>query len=865
MSFGVFIQPNPVWAFLDQAALPAAGGFIYTYESSDHQTPKATYQNNDLNALVPWSNPITLDATGKQADEATDICYPIFWADDAPYYIEITDSDNNIIFQGDGFPWNGSNEPVISEIDIENYFINAQLYFDNAEVIDTDGDRGFNDLPASELSIAPDNWFFIKNNTSATDTITIVDFSAGQTEVLNNPKAYFIYNCTVPGTSETQKKYYYKFGSVRQFANETINIQFYARSTLSSQLSVTYTQYFGTGGSPSATNTQPITTQSLTGNWVIYQVSVEIDDLTSKNIGTNGDDYLSIDFNMPFNSVANVQLSNMCLRFGDTFIDIQEESVNITSEEIKASSLPLPRSVNWDDGNYELMMISGVQTWVACAGRGCEWYTNAAPSYALLQNGLPYYSSQYYNLANYLYQSSSLSLPFSYGPQGFTVSIATATLTITCVTNGAVTSGSAGTSGFSFTQTSNGSGSTPGIVTLVVNAASTILPGEYFLINSPSTSYFVYFSQNNETKNPQATTPALSGKTAIKVSYTGSETDAQLAALILIQLEIAHFRVPDQRGLTSRMPDFGATAVFPVASQLKIRSLGNDSGVTFAIVGLDVNGAASSENLTGANVGTATSVNTYSAITSVTPNINTASFVAMGDSTLTQGISQFQLGFASVPTPLNGNYGRDPDYYTQSGFWAYYPIYLNQVTPGVTPADDQTGDYIAIVSVGNDSGINFVIRGYTDNGAYAVETIAGTNAGTVPSANLYSIVISITPTGNTASTVTAKFFNHGIADGICLSQSGTTNTALNINGAYAAYPANARTSLYAGGAKGDNVGSLQIDSIRAHEHSFPESGGAGIKGFSSAASDGFSTFSTQPNYGNETRIKNIYVNKIIYF
>jgi hypothetical protein len=58
---------------------------------------------------------------------------------------------------------------------------------------------------------------------------------------------------------------------------------------------------------------------------------------------------------------------------------------------------------------------------------------------------------------------------------------------------------------------------------------------------------------------------------------------------------------------------------------LSITSATNISGITFTIVGLDVNGSAQSETILGPNASTITSALAYSSVTSVTPNSNAGS------------------------------------------------------------------------------------------------------------------------------------------------------------------------------------------------------------------------------------------------
>ena len=78
--------------------------------------------------------------------------------------------------------------------------------------------------------------------------------------------------------------------------------------------------------------------------------------------------------------------------------------------------------------------------------------------------------------------------------------------------------------------------------------------------------------------------------------------------------------------------------------QIVIASVGNDSGITFTITGTSSTGAPVTEVLTGANVGTATSANTYYTITSIVPSGNTASTITAG----TNGVA----GSVPLPVPL---------------------------------------------------------------------------------------------------------------------------------------------------------------------------------------------------------------------
>tara|TARA_R100001369_G_scaffold88763_1_gene125729 strand:+ start:79 stop:669 length:591 start_codon:yes stop_codon:yes gene_type:complete len=64
--------------------------------------------------------------------------------------------------------------------------------------------------------------------------------------------------------------------------------------------------------------------------------------------------------------------------------------------------------------------------------------------------------------------------------------------------------------------------------------------------------------------------------------------------------------------------------------KITITSAGNDSGITFTVVGLNESGTAVTETVTGINAGVATSANYYSSVTSITAVGDPAGNVSAG-------------------------------------------------------------------------------------------------------------------------------------------------------------------------------------------------------------------------------------------
>jgi hypothetical protein len=78
-------------------------------------------------------------------------------------------------------------------------------------------------------------------------------------------------------------------------------------------------------------------------------------------------------------------------------------------------------------------------------------------------------------------------------------------------------------------------------------------------------------------------------------------------------------------------------------------------------------------------------------------------------------------------------------------------LLLNGSTAGVLDTERR----VLITSAGNDSSITFAISGLTDSGEPVGETLTGGNGAAVASVLDYKTVLSIIPSGNTASTVEA--------------------------------------------------------------------------------------------------------------
>ena len=111
------------------------------------------------------------------------------------------------------------------------------------------------------------------------------------------------------------------------------------------------------------------------------------------------------------------------------------------------------------------------------------------------------------------------------GDKRFTVALTLAgQITTTNKDNGNVTDAAAGTTGFTVTVTQQGTVSLPEITTIDVTAP---VAGQYFLISSTTTDYYVWFTLDNV-----GTDPAVGGRTGIKVAVVSGQSSTTFARII---------------------------------------------------------------------------------------------------------------------------------------------------------------------------------------------------------------------------------------------------------------------------------------------------------------------------------------------
>jgi len=332
----------PRWAFTNQFGILNAGGKLHFYRSVAKDQNKTVY--HDENGIVPYTDPITLDAVGSVG--------LIYFNDDEPYYITLYDStDTQLIWDVDNYSpaGGGGGGGGLTEIDYTNFVINGQFRFFNKLIFDS--------LLASELEIAA-YWYFDKSNLTATDTLRFLTFPLGVTAPPFSPTYYLRYNCTNVPTGETYKDIYIKIKDVNVFQDQQITISIEQQGTNPAQLiEFRYRQHFGTGGTPSADVEGAIAAHNVNASWGKISSTTTLPSIGGKTLGTNSDDYLGLIIRLPLDVTTQVDITNFQVNIGDKVLDYEFQTYDKAHNEARSILLPYD---NYISGLYTTRHIDHI-------------------------------------------------------------------------------------------------------------------------------------------------------------------------------------------------------------------------------------------------------------------------------------------------------------------------------------------------------------------------------------------------------------------------------------------------------------------------------------------------------------------------
>ncbi|MCU1750432.1 carbohydrate-binding protein CenC [Pseudomonas sp. 6D_7.1_Bac1] len=140
------------------------------------------------------------------------------------------------------------------------------------------------------------------------------NFALGQTEVPDEPQFFLRWQQVTAGAGSTTHTISQAIESVRTLADKAATVTFWAKADTTRQVTVSFGQYFGVGGSAYASGT--IGTFQFKSSWAKYSATFQVPSVAGKSVGTAGGDYLRLTFELPLNVMQTIDLAHVQLEEG---------------------------------------------------------------------------------------------------------------------------------------------------------------------------------------------------------------------------------------------------------------------------------------------------------------------------------------------------------------------------------------------------------------------------------------------------------------------------------------------------------------------------------------------------------------------
>lgn len=138
-----------------------------------------------------------------------------------------------------------------------------------------------------------DRWAHLFSGGAATQSRQ--SFSIGDTLGTSNPTYFMRQSVTGQSAAGNYANVTQRIEGVATYAGQTITVLGWARrSSGTGNMSIDTFQYFGTGGSPSATTSQTAQVVTLSGSWSPFAATFSLPTVSGKTLGTNLNDFLGI-------------------------------------------------------------------------------------------------------------------------------------------------------------------------------------------------------------------------------------------------------------------------------------------------------------------------------------------------------------------------------------------------------------------------------------------------------------------------------------------------------------------------------------------------------------------------------------------
>jgi hypothetical protein len=325
---------------VDKLGIPMADGTVTCYQDNSRTTLKNWYYQSGTPGnytYVTLPNPLTLSAAGTICDingvDTIPFYYPYSELDESvsqPYFIVIQNQAATYQITRANFPFitqsgsgNSSGTTLNNLITNNAFWRNIQPNYVNITPF-----TSVNLSSVISLTVAPSQHdgfsmpdvLFVKNNTSATDSLTFTPFPLSNSQVVANtttPETYINHSCSGAGSSETSKYYQFPIAlHVNNLANTPFTFTLQAQNiggTSAGQnvISVNLLQFTGTGTtSPAVTLVGQL---NLTTQWQTYTISSIFPATSGLTLSQAEDDAFYLQLQMPLNETCSINFTKPSL------------------------------------------------------------------------------------------------------------------------------------------------------------------------------------------------------------------------------------------------------------------------------------------------------------------------------------------------------------------------------------------------------------------------------------------------------------------------------------------------------------------------------------------------------------------------
>jgi len=531
--------------FVDKSTgLPLAGGSVAFYKDTSRTELKDIYTisgDGTSYSYVQLPNPCPLGINGGFVDNTGNDTMVYAYPYDSEgeielYFLRVLDEDGALQFTRQGVP-NISTETATTDTEFTNYIPNGQFLI-HTDIVETPtNDEG--EITNAITEIAQGGWTFERPSaSSATDLVTFERYASYVENPSGSPRYSCRIRCTSPNLGDSYKGIRIKFDDVNKFSSvsKQFTFAFAAISeTEGTELTINLIKNYGTGGSDETS--EVLAVKALTTEMVIYNTQFIFGENEDKVIGEDDDDYLQLDIEVPPTSVVDVYLTDFILSEGALTISAFPETPN---SEFSYQSITAPVPAHDGSDLYCSLRLtpSGLEWDHSDVGSVMTKSSSEVPVGYLLADGSTYETEQYssdgipYSRLQSVYWLSSLNLPlYGTGLNRFTAAYPDTGTLVPVINNsaGVVTATADGSipTGFTFATIHKGDAGYDVKSYLVGNSTFVIEPNYSYELTQSSagtTPFTVTSIQHGYTPSGQYKTAVVACATGSVASLSGEKT-----------------------------------------------------------------------------------------------------------------------------------------------------------------------------------------------------------------------------------------------------------------------------------------------------------------------------------------------------